>query len=617
MILFVLTLLSKYFLVQVCAQTYSMRPMNTSKNKQTTAPHQAPHIITGEKYLWNLAAINADQASHLADACSITRPIAEVLVRRGFTSSHEIFAFLCMTKEIVADARKLKGAEQAVDRILQAIEKNEKILIFGDYDVDGITSSAIMLTSLLPLGADINYFLPNRRRDGYGLSSKIVKKAAEHGYKLIVTVDNGISAHQAVQDAKDLGLDVIITDHHQPHGDLPIADVIVNPHQADCPYPYKEFAGVGVIFKIMDLLYKQQGKTLPEKSYELLMLGTIADVVPLKNENRFWVQHGLAMSNKARSTAMKVLMGNGKLLEKREISSRDIGFMIAPQLNALGRLDDPRDGVTFLISKHYDDVMRIGQTLKMMNEERKRIDRGIYQEVEALITQKSIDLEKENLIMAAHTDWPAGVIGLVAGKLMQNYGRPAILFHITKDGTVKGSCRSIPAFNMFEALEANKDLLISFGGHACAAGLSLKQENVALLKQRLEDRIAQLLTPQDLTLKINLEACVDLSELGRIFMNDLRRLEPFGNANPEPTFLIQNVRLLKAPRLLKDKHVKCTLFSQGIIKDIMFFNRPDLYDVLLSVGDNDFSVAATVVENEWNGRVAIELHGVDIAQGSR
>lgn len=506
-------------------------------------------------------------------ACSLSYPVARALTARGFATPKEVFDFLSIAPDRVADSKLLKGAEAAVKRLLTAIEKKEKILIFGDYDVDGITSSAIMLIALLPLGADINFFLPNRRRDGYGLSSKIVHRAATSGYKLIVTVDNGISAYQAVADAKAYGLDVIITDHHRPHKALPKADIIINPQQEDCPYPYKEFAGVGVIFKVMELLYRQLGKSLPTKAYELLMLGTVADVVPLINENRYWVYYGLQQSNKQLSIAMQVLATNGKVIEKRAISSRDIGFMIAPQLNALGRLDDPRAGVNFLISSDREEVVRIGRQLLEINEERKRVDRSIYEEIETAIIAKQIDLDTENMIMASHKNWPAGVIGLVAGKLMQNYGRPTILFQEAANGIVKGSCRSIPAFNIFDALAESSDILLTFGGHSCAAGLSLKAENVPELKRRMEAKIAKELTPDDLVQKLRLDAQITLPDVARGLVSDMHKLEPFGAGNYEPVFWLTGVQLVNQPKLLKDKHLKCTVFADGIIKPLMFFNR--------------------------------------------
>ncbi len=340
---------------------------NTQKNK---AAMQQPLLqyIQGHKFRWYQPDTDIHKVNAIIARCHVSVPVAQTLVQRGFDTPEKVLNYLCMTEDIVADSRQLKGAQETVARLRKALENKEKILIFGDYDVDGITSSAIMLISMLPLGANINYFLPNRARDGYGLSSKFVKKAHENGYNLIITVDNGITAFEPAELAKQLGIDLIITDHHQPHEHVPDADIIVNPHQDDCPYPYKDFAGVGVIFKIMALLYEQLGLTLPDKAYELLMLGTVADVVPLVNENRYWVQYGLQKVNSELSRAMHTLLHNGRASLKSRIDSLDIGYAIAPQLNALGRLDDPRDGVRFLISNDTEEVLRIGTILKNINE---------------------------------------------------------------------------------------------------------------------------------------------------------------------------------------------------------------------------------------------------------
>lgn len=572
-----------------------------------------PSILQGSKYRWQLPIIDHEAARALSFKHNVSQPIAELLYARGFTTDELIKSFLFTSYEKdVAPARLMKGAEVAVARILQAIEKKERILIFGDYDVDGITSTSIMLVSLLPLGANINYFLPNRKRDGYGLSAKVVRRAVESKYSLIVTVDNGTTAYEAANVAKELGIDLIITDHHKPHAELPEALTIVNPQQGDCAFPHKSLAGVGVIFKVMSLLYETINKALPEKVYELLMLGTVADVVPLLHENRYWVTNGLAKTNKKMSSAFAVLASNAQLTKER-FNSLDIGFMIAPQLNALGRLDDPRDGVKFMISSDMSEVLRIGSLLKNFNEERKKIDRAIYDEVDGLIKGNVIDVRREHVIIASSSEWPAGVIGLVAGKLMHNYGRPAILLHKTGKGISKGSCRSIPEINIFEALTQSQDLLIQFGGHNCAAGLSVADKNIDALKARLNAYVSERFTIEDLQPRITIDATLDLASLNKNFIDDLVRLEPFGNQNPQPLFKFDNVVLVQEPQILKEKHVKCMVFEQGVIKPLVFFNRPELIQELAQIGDKPFSVAANVTLNEWNGRQSIELLGTDIA----
>lgn len=570
-------------------------------------------IISGQKYIWKIPTVDQQQVTAIAARYNLSFAIAHILCSRGYNDEATIENFLFSRFEnSVADTRLMKDAEKAVDRILQAIEKQEQILVFGDYDVDGITSSSMMMICLLPLGAKINYFLPNRVKDGYGLSTKIVERAAQNKYAVIVTVDNGITAIEQAKRAKELGIDLIITDHHRPHSVIPDAYAIVNPNQTDCGYPYKTLAGVGVTFKLLSLLYEKKGMQLPPKAYELLLLGTVADVVPLIGENRFWVRHGLNFVNKVESLSFKLLKANGKVT-KPKLSSTDIGFSITPQINALGRLEDPRSAVKFLIGTDVDNAENVARVLLEMNEARKAIEKSIVEEIEEQIRLKKIDLEKENVIIAASKTWPAGVIGLVASRFVSAYGKPTLLFHLTKDGLAKGSCRSIAEFNMFDALTASSDLLIQFGGHSVAAGLSLKVENLPELKKRLEALVAAQLTPFDLQPKIKVDAHVELSELTKKFIDDLEHLEPFGNSNDQPIFYVNNVAQVQKPQLLKDAHVKCFVFADGVIKPVIFFNRPELFALFNEHYEKTFILAARVSENHWQDRVNIELVGVDVA----
>lgn len=570
-------------------------------------------IVSGEKYIWKIPVVDQQKIAVIASKYNLSFAVAQVLYSRGFSDESAIEAFLFSSfEDNVADARLMKDAEKAVDRLLLAMENKEQILVFGDYDVDGITSSSLMMICLLPLGAKINYFLPNRVKDGYGLSTKIVERAAENNYSVIVTVDNGITAIEQAKRAKTLGLDLIITDHHRPHSEVPDAFAIVNPNQVDCPYPHKTLAGVGVTFKLLSLLYEKKGLQLPPKAYELLLLGTVADVVPLIGENRFWVRHGLNYINKVESLSFKLLKANGKVT-KPKLSSMDIGFSITPQINALGRLEDPRQAVKFLIGTDVANAETVARVLLEMNEARKAIEKSIVEEIEEQIRLKHIDVEKENVIIAASKSWPAGVIGLVASRFVSAYGKPTLLFHLTKDGLAKGSCRSIAEFNMFDALTASSDLILQFGGHSVAAGLSLKIENLPELKSRLETLVASQLTPFDLQPKIKVDAEVALPDLTKKFIDDLEHLEPFGNSNDQPIFYVSNVVQVQKPQLLKDAHVKCFMFADGVIKPVIFFNRPELFALLNERYETTFILAARVSENYWQDRVSIELIGVDIA----
>jgi single-stranded-DNA-specific exonuclease len=567
-------------------------------------------IVQGLKFRWNLHECPREAVADLAAANYITMPIAHALFARGYTSTELLRQLLAPDSSVhIASPKLLKSCDVAVARILKAIENDEKILVFGDYDVDGITSVSLMLLALLPLNAKINFFLPVRKKHGYGLSVYAVEQAHKNGYKLIITVDNGISAFPAAERAQELGIDLIITDHHKAHDHLPPAYCIVNPQQNDCQFPHKNLAGVGVIFKVISLLYEQLQKPLPNKIYELLMLGTIADVVPLIHENRHWVLHGLNIVNKQKSEAISTLAENAGLTKER-IGARDVGFMLTPQINALGRLDDPRDAVKFLISSDSEHVRAIGEILKNINEERKTIERGMFEEIESVV-KKNLNLPQEYLIMAGHNHWPAGVIGLVAGRCTHAYGKPTFLFHLTDDGIAKGSCRSVKGLDLFKVLDKNKDLLLTFGGHSAAAGLSLKQTDLPELKKRLIATISELVKLEELRPQVLVDATLEFSDIGQNLVKDLLRLEPFGIGNEEPVFVVENLTQVKPPRLMKDKHIKITAFSQGIVKPIIFFNRPELYDIFTNLGEKTFSVVGTITQNEWNDTISTEIIGID------
>jgi len=566
----------------------------------------------GVKYLWKLPTYNPALIEKLVLRYNLSFPIVQTLLNRGYETEEacEQFLFTSLEKD-VAHPALLKDSLKAVERIIQAINNQEKILIAGDYDVDGITSSALMMQCLLPLGARVNFFLPNRVKDGYGLSIKTIEKAATSKYTVIITVDNGITAFEPARLAKKLGIDLIITDHHRPHDELPEAFAVIDPYQTGCAYPYKKFAGVGVGFKIMSLLYERLGMPLPDKVYELLLLGTVADVVPLTGENRYWVRHGLHKINATESLALRVLKENARVA-KPSLSSTDIGFFIAPQINALGRLEDPRQGVAFLIGTISDETERIGKVLGQLNEARKGIEKKVLTDVEQQITEKKVDIETDTIIIAASQHWPSGVIGLVASRLVGRYCRPVILFHITSDGIAKGSCRSIPEFNMFNALHEVRHLLLSFGGHSVAAGLSLKVEHIPALKEHLLALINKQVKPEDLRHKLTLDAHLTLPETNTKLLSDINLLEPFGCENPQPCFLLERVSLVEKPVLLKEAHVKCTIFADGIIKPVIFFNRPELMGIFENNIHKPCAMAVQVTENYWRDKKNIEFTGLDV-----
>lgn len=549
----------------------------------------------------------------LAARFNLSVPLMHTLFRRGLVAEDDLSTFLSTpTQNEEHDPGLLADAQKAVDRIMLALQKKERILIFGDYDVDGMTATALVLACLLKVGASVNFYLPNRFCDGYGLQKQTIIQAARAGYSLIITVDNGITAFDAVQEAHLHGIDVIITDHHQPQAIIPPAFAVINPLQAHCPYPCKLLAGVGVAYKCMELLFRTLGQQLPQKVYELLALGTIADVVPLLAENRLLVRHGMHMLNASDSLWMRTLKNNARL-NKEQLRAKDIAFSLAPQLNALGRLSDPRSAISFLIGSDAQTIQSVGRTLFELNETRKDIERELLAEINQAIEQKKIDLSHEFIILAADRTWPAGIIGLVASRLVSTHTRPTALFSCTDDGIAHGSCRSIPALDIIQALSSCSDIIERFGGHSAAAGLTIKTDRLPLLKERLEAYCAARLSPADFEPILELDAQITLPELTSKFMDDLWHLEPCGQGNNEPLFYLHGVMQVQKPQLLKEQHVKTCVFADGIIKPLIFFNRPQLYPLLLEHAQNPFDCAVHVVQQTFNGRTNIELQGIDIA----
>jgi single-stranded-DNA-specific exonuclease len=569
-------------------------------------------IINGLKYHWKVPDHDPQVLFQKSMLHNVSLPIAQMLMTRGITTDNEIDQFFFGTQDTIGSAHDLKDGLKAIDRLLSAIANKEKILIVGDYDVDGVTASALVLIALRELGAVVNYFLPNRVRDGYGLSRLIVHKAAANNYKVIITVDNGISAHDAADAAREHGIDLIITDHHQVLSKVPAAYAIVNPHQPDCPYAFKYLAGVGVAFKLMEFLYQSLHKELPACVYELLVLGTVADVVPLVGENRYWVRRGLTELNKHIRPPMAVLCKNAKVVREL-ITSLDIGFGIAPQINALGRLDDARAAVRFLLSNNEKESVEIGGILYSLNEERKLLERRVYDEVVQQINNGIINLANERVIIAYNEHWPVGVIGLVAGRLANTYGRPVLLFHATAHGTLKGSGRSIAMFNLCLVLEKFSDLLAHYGGHALAVGVSLLQSNFETFKAALQEYAFHVITAEDLVQELLLDGTVCMQDITAKMGADLVLCEPFGCQNPQPIFYMQGVILAQEPQLLKEAHVKCLVYAEGVNRSMIIFNRPDLYMPLCAQGQKPFDAAVMVTKNYWNGVTTMQLQAMDLA----
>jgi single-stranded-DNA-specific exonuclease len=571
-------------------------------------------ILNGMQYRWEISEFPVGEVESLATSLNVSTSVASILYKRGYKDKVSAQGFLFPTREMYwHDPHLMESSDLAVDRIIEAIEGKEKILVFGDYDVDGITSTSLLLYSLLMCKADANFFLPNRNIDGYGLSKKGVHRALSAGYSLIITVDNGITAYEALEYAKSKGIDVIVTDHHQPGENLPKgAFCIVNPQKKNCEYPFKGLAGVGVAFKIVSILFEKLNIPIPSKIYELLMLGTIADMVPLVDENRFLVQKALNIVSEDKSFSLEMLQRNTRAAGEF-LSSSDIAYSIAPQLNAVGRISDPRLGVVLFLESDREKIISITKHLFELNEERKKIEAKVVEKAQKELRGSEENIKKFGCAICSSPDFPAGVIGLAATKICQFYGVPTCIFNEGDNGILKGSCRSIPECNIFGILSSidQQGLLISYGGHKFAAGVAIKKEALEAFKFAFSEEVLKVCSDIDLKQKIFVDSILDLEDLNKNFWKDLSLLEPFGMENPEPVFCLQNVKI-KKPKLLKDLHVKATINDGAKSCSVLFFNRPDLLHILKEYKDSYWSIIAKITENNWMGKISLELIGIDL-----
>ena len=482
-----------------------------------------------------------------------------VLARRGLTDTVAIERFLRPKLDYLHDPLALAGMPEAVSRLRQAIAAGEKILIYGDYDVDG-TTSVVLLTKAIELaGGRAVYHVPHRLKDGYGMRSEVVEAAAEAGTKLIVSVDTGIRAAEVVRHAASLGIDVIITDHHLPETELPPAIAVVNPNRPDCRYPEKNLCGAGVAFKLAQALLAtldwpvEKQRRMAESLLKLVAIATVADVVPLTGENRVMVKHGLEGLRDVRNPGLRALLdvagfGNGS----PGPNARQVAFQIAPRLNAAGRMDTAKDAVELFLTNDSGRARELAGRLHQRNLDRQQVEA----EIREICDRTAVDESAAALVYYAE-DWHRGVIGIVAGRLVERLHRPVfVLSRNPEDGLAQGSGRSIPAFHLLNALESMADLFVRFGGHEHAAGVTMEAARVEEFRERFKAYAAARLTPEDLIPEIAIDAIADLSEITEQSIAELFALAPFGHGNPAPLVAALNVEVAGPPSVMKEKHLK-------------------------------------------------------------
>lgn len=550
------------------------------------------------KYIWKLTESDLpDEFLKLSKKYKLDTLAAQILWQRGIRAEEEIQAYLNPDLQQLHDPFLLHDMEKAVQRILTAIENGQNILIYGDYDADGMTASSVMKSALDELGAEVQVYLPNRFTDGYGPNLDVYKYFIQNeDIDLIITVDNGVAGHEAIAYAQSQNVDVIVTDHHSMPEVLPEAFAIVHPEHPESNYPFKYLAGVGVAFKVATALLDY----IPSDMLDLVAIGTIADMVSLTDENRILVSHGLkVLANTERAGLMELMRLSGTDFEK--VNEETIGFQIAPRLNALGRLDDPNPAIELLTGWDEEVAAEIAQMIDEKNSERKVIVENIFNQALTMITDEPVQI-------LYHKDWHKGVLGIVAGRLLEQFHKPIIML-AEEEGVLRGSARSIENFNIFEALNEHRELFMAFGGHKQAAGMTFALENVEAIKQVMLDFIQE--NDIDMSEKSSLEVqgSLQFDEISLETIRSLEKLSPYGMDNPKPHFLLTDYQVEQARSMGKDNsHLKLKLVQNGQALDAVYFGHGA---ESLEFEQSDTELVGTLSSNTWNGTTTVQLMVAD------
>jgi len=508
----------------------------------------------------------------LADSLNISNSLALLLIQRGITNFHEAKLYFRPSLDSLYDPFLMDGMQAASNRIIKAITNNQKICVYGDYDVDGTCSASLMYLFLKELGADVQTYIPNRLSEGYGISIQSIDYLKEQGVNLIISVDCGITAVEEVEYAKSLNIDTIICDHHQPKDKLPDAFAILDPLKPGDQYPFKHLSGAGVAFKLATAIgYKIGKKDMALKYLDLVALAGAADIVPLIDENRILVKEGLQIINNNPRPGIAALIKCSRI-EPGNLTAGQIVFTIAPRINAVGRLGDANRAVELFTTDDPVKAMELAQILEDENQKRRSIDEATFSHAVNLV-ESSIDLNNEYGIVLHDNDWHPGVIGIVASRLVEKFHRPTIML-TTVDGIAKGSARSIPGFNIYEALQSCEDLLLQFGGHEAAAGLAVELDKIEMFRKRFNEILRQCINEEDISPEILIDAKISFSEISPKFIRILDQFAPFGPGNMRPIFLSEKVSLTNPPRIVGNNHLVTTFKQNGNDKvfDAIGFN---------------------------------------------
>jgi len=563
---------------------------------------------------WIVRQPDRVRTAELAAELGVSPIVAGLLIARGYSNREAAQAFLNPSLDQLHDPFLMRGMTDAVPRLLRAIDNQEPILIYGDYDVDGTTGTAVLLRALRMLGATAGYHVPHRFTEGYGIRQDALEKAAGEGYRLVVSVDCGITAHEPLHWARANGLDIIVTDHHLPDADegAPPALAVLNPNQRGCDYPDKNLAGVGVAFKLIHALFRERGREAQVPGFlKMVAIGTVADVAKLVGENRAIVALGLADLPRAVNPGLRALIEIAGCGEDSEMTAYDLGFRIGPRINAAGRMDAARAVVELFDAKSKEEARHLAEHLDTRNRERKEAQREIFNRaIEEFETGAERDSQTHAAVIAGD-GWHRGVIGLAASKIAERLNRPCVV--ISLDGDIgHGSARSIEAYHLFDGLTACRDLLEKFGGHSHAAGLAIRRERIPEFRRRLNEHAASCLTEADLVPTLSIDAEVQPRELTFQLSQELGALEPFGAGNPRPVFVTRGLRVLNEPQIIKEQHLKLRVAGHD--------NRP--FEAIWWRGleeseqtpqaNQRIDLAYELEVNRWNGEIRLQLNVKDM-----
>lgn len=557
---------------------------------------------------WMYSKFDSDKVKSVAEQNGISEILARILLNRSFEDKDSIDVFLHPKIDNLYDPFLMNDMQIAVDTIIEACNNNEKITIYGDYDVDGITSVAVLKMFFADMGIEAEHYLPSRLEEGYGLNNNALDKIAANGTKLLITVDCGISAYEEVEYAKSLGMQVIVTDHHECPAVLPNATAVIDAKRPDSTYPFNSLAGVGATFKLIQAIsYKLEFDRKRYLKYiDIVALGTIADIVPLVDENRIIVNFGLILMKQTRNIGLQALIKVSGYEAGDALNSTSVSFGLAPRINASGRMGKADLALELLLEKDMDKAYKIALELSETNKERQDVEKAIIDEALNIIERDK--LYEKDIIVVYNNDWHHGVIGIVASKITELYYKPSILISV-EDGVGKGSGRSIEGFDLHEALSNCTDLLLKFGGHEMAIGLSIAEENLEKFAEKVE-QIAKEKGTKDLQATVKVDAEVSAEDISYQTLQEIELLKPFGEANPAPIFAYKNVKVDGVRLLSNEKHLKLTLKEGMHVFDAIAFNMGNK-KYSIKIGDK-VDVLHSIELNKFNGIEKIQLNVKDI-----